>query len=191
MAFKMKGSAYKLGNVATKSAFKSFLGLGRDNREARQANREARKQYREDKRNWRQDKRDANRQYREEMKEYKAHPGFSKGKHLSQAERRYFMDNQDMYDDWSGGAHGTGKPILKNPNTKEGRKRRDEIRKAYADDYALENMPIRKNVGSKPVRPEREKLRYDWKLPIGKYSHLHNIGNPEFKDTRRGRYEGL
>jgi len=175
MAFKMKGSPIKLGSIATKSALeqaspmKSLFGLGKDNREARQFNREARKidrenrrQYRADKKAWRKDKRDANKQYRQDMRDYKASAPFSKGKNLSQAERRYFMENQDMYSDWAGGPHGTGDPHLKNPNTKEGRKRRNEIREAFANEYALENMPVKRNVGLKPIKPEKtERAKLD------------------------------
>jgi len=165
----------------TESPMKSLFGLGSDNKEARQINRDNRQEYRADKKEYRQEKRANNKQHREDMRAYEkdlagntskgnfltGDPGLTKG------EGDYFRDNKaDYADEFT---------QLANKDFKKGKDRRDIVREDYADDFMMNNLPVKGNISNKPTRPEKEKLNYDWKLGMGKNSTAHNNSNPAFK----------
>jgi len=146
----------------TESPMKSLFGLGSDNKEARQTNREARQtdranrqEYRADKKDWRQEKRANNKQHREDMKAYEKDLAdntttgsiFDGGNSLSQNERKYFRDNKaDYADEFT---------QLGNMDFKKGKDRRDIVREDYADDFMMNNLPVKGNISNKPSRPEK------------------------------------
>lgn len=174
----------------TVSPMKSFLGLGADNREVRQANRADRRQYREDLRDYRQAKRDENRRYRQEMKEYNKELKKLAGtrRELGEGAAEYFRRNRADYSDdplfnpaVRRGRADIGEARLGNPNMRSGRKRRNIIREDFIRDYELENKPVKRSVGMKPIKPERRKLDYNYQFPIGRYRTAYNIGNPDFE----------
>ena len=182
----------------TVSPMKSFLGLGADNREVRRANREDRRQYREDLRDYRQAKRDENRRYRQEMKEYNKELKKLAGtrRELGKGAAEYFRRNRADYSDdplfnpavrrGRAGENSIsgeffGEAVLGNPNMRSGRERRNIVREDFIRDYELENKPVKRSVGMRPIKPERRKLDYNYQFPIGRYRTACNIGNPDFE----------
>ena len=174
----------------TVSPMKSFLGLGADNREVRRANREDRRQYREDLRDYRQAKRDENRRYRQEMKEYNKELKKLAGtrRELGEGAAEYFRRNRADYSDdplfnpaVRRGRADIGEARLGNPNMRSGRERRNIVREDFIRDYELENKPVKRSVGMRPIKPERRKLDYNYQFPIGRYRTAYNIGNPDFE----------
>ena len=159
-----------------KSPAKSLFGLGEDNKAVKARNKVTRQENKEDRKEWRGKKKEvkkeniaAKKEYKKEKKVYKKDlkSKTSKGKHLSQAERRYFEENKADYSDEMSKTGSTNTTKLANSKSKKGKKRRKTIREDFKRDHARANAPVKpskKLMRGKPEKKKREKLNTSIKV---------------------------